>query len=190
MAAWIFSSSRHELQDPFPSRLSRLSSCFLPYDESRGALFLGKRCFLVFHDVALLPLILRAGKAGEVSYSCSHTTLTLDINHNQSALHAIIASLSGFEALSGISMDTTWWLTDEPAGIYLSGKPEFGWIMECSCNICALTEKSLRNPSIYPVWYLHMTFYLMCHENVTLSLTALTYSLPGSSTCATFLAHL
>lgn len=46
-----FLSSRHELQDFFPSRVCRLSSHFLPYDESR--------CYfpLVSHDVALLPIL-------------------------------------------------------------------------------------------------------------------------------------
>lgn len=118
-------------------------------------------------------------KAGEAPSSCSHITLMLDINQNQSALHAILASLSGFELLGEISPDTTWWLTDGPADSCLSGRPEFEWIMECSCN-CVLTEESLGNPSACSVGYLH--FNSKCQ--------ALTSSPSGSSSCALLLSHL
>lgn len=129
--------------------MCRLSSHFLPYDESK--------CYfpLVFHDAACYPHYKGLeGCGGRVSFLLSYY---VNVRHQSEpvSITCYHSSLSGFEPLGEVSLDTTWWLTDEPADICLSGRPEFGWIMECSCNICLLTEESPGNPSTCPVGYLH-----------------------------------
>ena len=144
---WILLSSWHGLLDSSPLTVADWASVFF-FRMSTGPTLPGKKMLFGFPWCCVATHSTRGWKAS----TCLRTTLTIDINHNQSALPAIIASLTGFEVPFGSLVDRTWWLTDVPADC-LSGIPKFGWIMECVGNICALTEKSLRNSSTCPVWF-------------------------------------